>query len=215
MSRPPVIGSADWADRPFRAVVLGGSAGGTAALLTLLEPLEKDFPLPLIVVSHLHKSDHGAFCAHLASATPLAVKEAGDKEPLLPGHLYTAPADYHLLVERGGALALSVDPKVHWARPSIDVLFESAARAYAEDLVAVILSGANDDGAAGLRLIAAYGGLCLAQDPATADSPFMPQAGIHLANIKLVLPPDAIGQVLAAMGRANLADRAREGGGER
>jgi two-component system chemotaxis response regulator CheB len=121
-----------------------------------------------------------------------------------------APADYHLLVERDGTLALSVDPKVNWARPSIDVLFESAARAWADAVVAVILSGANDDGARGMKTIRALGGLCIAQDPDTAESPVMPRAAIALACIEHVVTPDEIGELLVGIGQAGPTARKGE-----
>ena len=186
--------------RAFRAVLVGGSAGGTNALLTLLSRLPDGFGLPLIVAHHLHKTDGGGFAEHLASRLSLPVGEALDKQPLEPGHVHVAPADYHLLVEREGTLALSVDPRVNWARPSIDVLFESAARAWADAVVAVILSGANDDGARGMKLIRELGGLCIAQAPETAESPVMPRAAIALARIEHVLVPDEIGALLAELG---------------
>jgi two-component system chemotaxis response regulator CheB len=187
-------------DRAYRAVVIGGSAGGMEALLEVLSRVPASFPLPLIVAQHLHKSDGGRFAEHLGSRVPLAVSEARDKQAIAGGHLYVAPADYHLLVERNGTLALSVDARVNWARPAIDVLFESAARAFAEAVVAVILSGANDDGARGMKLVRALGGFCIAQDPDSAESPLMPRAAIALAAIEHVLRPAEIGEMLGQIG---------------
>jgi two-component system chemotaxis response regulator CheB len=178
------------------AVVVGASAGGLESLLAILAPLPADFPLPVLVAQHLHRTDEGRFAEHLASRVAIAVTEAHDKQPIEPAHVYVAPADYHLLVERGGTLALTVDPRVNWSRPSIDVLFESAARAFGDALVGVILSGANDDGARGMQLIRELGGLCVAQDPQTAESPVMPRAAIELAGIETVLPPERIGRLL-------------------
>lgn len=187
--------------RRFRAVVVGGSAGGLTALLAVLAPIPRDFQLPVLVVQHLHKSDGGRFAKHLAARVPIAVSEVHDKEVIQPAHVYVAPADYHLLVERDGSVALSVDPKVNWARPSIDVLFESAARVWADALIGVILSGANDDGARGMKLIQQLGGLCIAQDPASAEIPVMPRAAIDLARIEHVLSPTEIGGLLLRLGR--------------
>jgi two-component system chemotaxis response regulator CheB len=187
-------------DDRFRAVVVGGSAGGLSALLAVLEPIPADFPLPILVALHLHKTDGGRFAEHLAGSVSIAVSEALDKEVIEPSHLYVAPADYHLLVERGGSIALSIDPKVNWARPSIDVMFESAARAWADAVIGVILSGANDDGARGMKVIADLGGACIAQDPDTADSPVMPRSAIELARIETVLPPACIGELLLRLG---------------
>jgi two-component system chemotaxis response regulator CheB len=185
-------------------VVVGGSAGGLSALLAVLEPIPADFPLPILVALHLHKTDGGRFAEHLAARAAIAVSEACDKEVIEPAHLYVAPADYHLLVERGGSIALSIDPKVNWSRPSIDVTFESAARAWADAVIGVILSGANDDGARGMKVIADLGGACIAQDPDTADSPVMPRSAIELARIETVLPPAGIGELLLRLGRAGV-----------
>ena len=181
---------------PYAAVVVGGSAGGMEALSILLAPLQTDYPLPVLVVQHLHKSDDEYFVRHLNDRLSLQVTEARDKEVAEPGRVYVAPADYHLLVERGGTLALSIDPKVNWARPSIDVLFESAARAWSDALIGVILSGANEDGAQGMRLIRDLGGRAIAQDPSTAECAVMPQAAINLAGLNIVLSPEAIGDLL-------------------
>jgi two-component system, chemotaxis family, protein-glutamate methylesterase/glutaminase len=150
----------------------------------------------VLLAVHLHKSDRGRFAAHLDDRIAMRAREAEDKMQATPACVHVAPADYHLLVEHDGSLSLSVDPKVNWSRPSIDVLFETAARAYADGLIGVILSGANDDGAQGMRLIRDLGGLCLAQDPATAQSPTMPQAAIDRADIQLVLSPEDLGRHL-------------------
>lgn len=186
--------------RHYRAVVIGASAGGLTALLELMGALPAAFALPMLLAQHLHRSDGGRFAAYLDGQVALKVREASDKERLEPGHLFTAPANYHLLVEPDGAtLALSTDPKVNWARPSIDVLFESAARAFGDALIAVILSGASDDGARGMAVIQELGGRCVAQDPATAESPLMPRAAIDRAGIETALPPAEIGALLGEL----------------
>jgi two-component system chemotaxis response regulator CheB len=187
-------------ERSFAAVVMGGSIGGTAALQTILDVLPADYGLPLIVVQHLHRTDGGRFAAHLCRHSKMEVGEALDKQPIAAGRIYVAPADYHLLVERTAHLALSVDPRVNWARPSIDVLFESAARVWTNRLVGVILSGANKDGAAGMALIGRLGGLCVAQDPQSAENPVMVQAAIEQAAIAHVLPPAEIARLLLRLG---------------
>ena len=178
------------------AIAVGGSAGGMEALCAMLASLPADFPIPILVANHLHASDDGRFAAHLAKELPLPVSEARDKQPIEPPHVLLAPADYHLLVEDDKTLSLSVDPRVNWTRPSIDVLFESAARVWADALVCVVLSGSNDDGALGARFVISQGGLAIAQDPSTARFPVMPQAAIDLAEIDLVLPPADIGSLL-------------------
>jgi two-component system chemotaxis response regulator CheB len=181
---------------PARAVAIGGSAGGPQALVSALAALSPDFALPILVVQHLHFTDAGRFAEHLGRLVPLPVIEPCDKEPIKGGTVYTAPANYHMLVERDGTISLSVDAKVNWSRPSMDVLFESAARVWGSGLVAVVLSGANRDGARGLAAVRRAGGMTLAQDPGTADCPIMPQASIDAGVVDEVLPADEIGRRL-------------------
>jgi two-component system chemotaxis response regulator CheB len=183
------------------AVVMGGSAGGFAAFTAVLAALPADFALPILLVQHLHPNDEGSFALHLASVARLPVIEPCDKELIERGQVYTAPADYHMLVERNGTIALSTEEKVHWSRPSIDVLFESAARALGERVIAVLLSGASVDGAAGIRAVKAAGGLTIAQDPATAEYPLMPRAAIDTGAVDEVLTVEEIGRRLAELGR--------------
>ncbi|MBI5556594.1 MAG: chemotaxis protein CheB [Deltaproteobacteria bacterium] len=182
------------------AVVMGGSAGGFPALTAILSGLSPDFLLPVLVVQHLHPGDEGLFAQHLARAARLPVSEPCDKERIERGHVYTAPANYHMLVERDGTIALSLEARVNWSRPSIDVLFESAALAWGEGVIAIIVSGASDDGARGMRAIKAAGGLTIAQEPATAEYPFMPQAAIDTGAVDEVLPVEAIGRRLVECG---------------
>jgi len=179
-------------EREFRAAVIGGSAGAIEALSVILRSLPDDYALPILVVQHLHPTSGSYLARLLDGLCQLRVTEACDKEPVRPGHVYVAAADYHLLVERDETLALSIDEKVNWSRPSIDVLFESAARVWAEQLVGVLLSGANSDGTEGMRTIKRCGGLTLAQDPRSAAHPVMPQAAIDAGCIELVLPPNEI-----------------------
>lgn len=183
-----------------RVVVIGCSAGGFMALTGILSTILPDFALPVLVVQHLHPDDNGSFARHLAATAGLPVIDAYDKVQIRPGHIYTAPANYHMLLEQDGTIALSLDEKVNWSRPSIDVLFESAARAVGAGLIAIILSGANADGAAGVRAIKAAGGLVLAQDPGTAEFPVMPEAAIATGAVDEVLPIREIRQRLAELG---------------
>lgn len=162
----------------FDAMVLGGSAGSLKALLKILPRLPGDFPWPLAAVVHLHPRQEGGFADLLDRHCSLTVKEAEDKEAFVPGHAYFAPADYHLLLEPDLTLSLSAEEKVHFSRPSIDVLFESAAQACRSRLVGLILTGASDDGAEGLRRISEQGGLTVVQDPAEAEHPAMPLAAL-------------------------------------
>lgn len=185
-----------------RIVVIGASAGGLAALLTVLGQLPKSYPLPVVIAQHLHNTDGGRFAEHLDDSLAIRVVQARDKERIAAGHAYVAPADYHLLLERDGTLALSVDPKVNWSRPSIDVLLESAARAWGDAVIGVILSGASTDGAVGMRCIREHGGFCVAQDPDTAESPLMPRAAIEAARVENVLAPVGIGALLLQLTEA-------------
>jgi len=181
---------------PWQAVVTGGSAGSMEALEAILTRLPAAFPLPVLCVQHMHPSGTDFLARHLDDRCRLAIREACDKEPVRPGHVYMAPPDYHLLVERDETLALSVDEKVNYSRPSIDVLFESAAQVWGSRLVAVVLSGSNHDGAAGARCIREGGGLVVAQDPETAEQPAMPRAAMQAADSEVVLSPDRIADLL-------------------
>lgn len=180
----------------FHAVVIGASAGGLQTISTLLPVLPKEFPLPILIAQHRLPSSDDFLAKALDQLSPLCVKEAEDKEPLRPGFAYIAPANYHLLVERDETLCLSVDPKVNWSRPSIDVLFESAAAVWGAGVISVILTGANDDGARGTAFIKQNGGLTIAQDPATAEHPTMPQAAIDTTAVDHILPASEIGVFL-------------------
>lgn len=185
----------------YRYVVIGGSAGGVEALSAILSVLPADFSLPVLAVQHLHSSDDGNFALHMDRATRLHVVEPCDKEQIEHGHVYTAPANYHMLMERDGTIGLSVDERVNWSRPSIDVLFESAALACGESVVAVILSGANTDGSKGICAIRKAGGLTVAQDPMCAETPIMPQAAIDTGAVDEVLSVEDIGRLLTGLGK--------------
>ncbi|WP_242342470.1 chemotaxis protein CheB [Anaeromyxobacter terrae] len=183
-----------------RIVVMGGSAGAIEALLEILPALPAGYPLPVLVVVHLPGGQQSMLAEVLGARTPLAVIEAEDKARATPGTVHVAPPDYHLLVEADGTLALSVDAPVHHSRPAIDPLLESAADAYAEGVVGVVLSGASADGAAGLAAVRRAGGLAIVQDPATAWSPHMPEAALREADPQLVLAPAAIRAYLVSLG---------------
>lgn len=159
------------------AIVLGASAGAVEALLALLPRLPATCP-PILAAVHVPPDRPNMLVSLLEPRCGVRIKEAEDKEQTLPGRVYFAPPDYHLLVEHGGALALSSDEAVHYSRPSIDVLFESAADAWGPALAGVILTGANEDGAQGLASVARAGGRTLVQDPASALAPAMPLAAL-------------------------------------
>ena len=180
----------------YKGIVMGGSAGSFEAMAAVLSVLPKNFTLPILVVQHLHPSDNGAFARHLGRTTGRQVVEPCDKEPLESGIVFIAPANYHMLVERNQSIALSIDEKVNWSRPSIDVLFHSAAYVWGDAVIAVIFSGASTDGAQGMRAIREAGGLTIAQDPESAKNPVMPRAAIHSGAALEVLGVREIGQRL-------------------
>jgi two-component system chemotaxis response regulator CheB len=181
----------------YSTVVIGGSAGGREALIELLAQLPEDFPAAIAVVLHLHPhSDAADMAITLQKHCRLPLQEAAEKECLQPGQVYLAPANYHLLLETDGRFALTIDEKVSYSRPAIDVLFETAAEAYQKKLVGVLLSGASSDGAEGMVRIKALGGFTLVQDPATASASMMPGAAINRGGIDRILPPAEIGRYL-------------------
>lgn len=169
----------------YSIVVVGTSWGGLNALRELAGALPADFRIPTVLVQHRHRQSDHLLSTFLQERTTLAVTEVEDKMPIEPGTLFVAPADYHLLVDRG-FFTLSTDPPVRYSRPSIDVTFYSAADAYADATIGVILTGANSDGSRGLRRIFDRGGLAFVQDPATAESPTMPTAAIRCVPGALV-----------------------------
>lgn len=193
---------ASLAGRHLRVVAIGASAGAVDALGLLLPQLPKALPVPFVIVVHVPPDRASLLPAHFASISSLPVLEAEDKTPLMAGHIYLGPPDYHLLVERDGTTSLSTDAPVHHSRPSIDVLFESVADACGAHALGIVLSGANADGAAGLAQMRARGAVTWVQSPETATSPSMPEAALALAD-HLSLPPAAMGQVLSEWGRAD------------
>jgi two-component system chemotaxis response regulator CheB len=184
---------------PFRAVVMGCSAGGLAALRTILPRLPATFPLPVIVVAHAGPTAENLLPGLLQRDCPLPVEEAREGAPARPCCIFLAPPDYHLLMEADATFSLSVDAKVRNVRPSIDVLFCSAAHVYGESLLAVILTGANDDGARGLEAVRAAGGFCLVQDPADAYAATMPEAAIATGAAHWIAPVDWLAPLIMSL----------------
>ncbi|MGI8402507.1 MAG: chemotaxis protein CheB [Gemmatimonadaceae bacterium] len=176
---------------PYSIVVVGTSWGGLAALSTLLHGLPGDFNLPIVVVQHRGKDSERLLTELLQDTTELMVCEIEDKEALTPGTVHLAPSNYHVLVEEG-YLSLNTDDLVRFSRPSIDVMFTSAADAYGARAIGIVLTGANEDGARGLAHIAKRGGMALVQDPKTAEIPIMPLAAIKAVPGAQKLPLDAI-----------------------
>ncbi|MCZ2496036.1 chemotaxis protein CheB [Xylophilus sp. Kf1] len=187
-------------NRRIEAVAIGASAGGVSALLRLFSALPVGFSLPIFVVLHMPEDHNSGLAELFAMRLPVAVVEAADKMPVAPGTVYFAPPGYHLLLEADRSFSLSCDPPVLYSRPSIDVLFESAAYAYHARLAAMLLTGASHDGAAGLATVAALGGLTAVQDPAEAQIATMPQAAIDLHPPDHVLPLDGLQRLLLALG---------------
>jgi two-component system chemotaxis response regulator CheB len=182
--------------RRVEALVIGGSAGSFGVLKVLLPGLPGSLAIPVLVVVHLPPDRPSAIAEVFGREASMRTKEAEDKEPLGPGVVYFAPPGYHLLVERDRSLALAMDDAVHHSRPSIDVLFESAADVFGDRLIAVLLSGANADGAAGMDAVHTAGGITIVQDPASAEYPAMPQAALDLGTPSYVLPVADIQEIL-------------------
>ena len=187
--------------KPYELIVIGCSLGGMHALQQILPAFPADFPIPIAIVQHRHKRSNEALPALLRKSTPLCLVDVEDKLYIKPGCVYLAPADYHLLVERG-TFSLSVDAAVAFSRPSIDVMFESAADAYRDHVIGVVLTGANADGAKGVARIKKRGGFVVVQDPATAEAKEMPQAAIDAARVDRILPLDRIGPFLVELCQA-------------
>ncbi|NLR98057.1 chemotaxis protein CheB [Rhizobium sp. P38BS-XIX] len=172
----------------IEAVVIGASAGALEALSVILPALPADFRVPIIVVVHIPPDKRSVLAELFASKCVLRVIEAEDKEPIRSGSIYFAPPDYHLLVEVDKSIALSSDEPELFSRPSIDVLFETAAEAYGPALIGIILTGANEDGAKGLKAVADAGGIAIAQDPEEAFQNTMPKAAIDAVSSAHILP---------------------------
>jgi two-component system, chemotaxis family, protein-glutamate methylesterase/glutaminase len=180
----------------YQAVVVGCSTGGLAALERFLPLLPASFPAALVVVMHTAPESRNLLVELLARRCALPVKEAEEKEKLLSGRIYVAPPGYHLLIEDDRSFALSIDAKVCYARPSLDVLFEAAADAYGSHLIGVVLTGANHDGSAGLQAIASAGGLCLVQEPATAEARTMPDSALKACPDARTITLDVLANTL-------------------
>jgi two-component system chemotaxis response regulator CheB len=172
---------------PYEAVVIGVSAGGFDALKILLPALSEEFPLPIAIVQHVGERSDGFMIDYLHQMCRIAVKEAEDKEPLAAGAAYFAPPGYHLLIDPERIFSLSVDARVNFSCPSIDVLFESAANAFGPSLIGIVLTGANSDGAEGLKAIQSRGGLAMVQNPQTAEVKAMPKAALAAVNADYVV----------------------------
>lgn len=182
--------------KSYDAIVIGASAGGLYVMIRILNLLPVNFNKPVIVVQHRSRDERSLLEEVLQQKCRVKIKQADEKELIQPGTVYFAPPDYHLLIENDGSFSLSFDAPVNYSRPSIDVLFETAADVFKEKLLGIILTGANKDGSYGIKKIAVMGGTTIAQSPETADYPEMPRAAISTGYVQHVLDPEAIGQFL-------------------
>lgn len=187
---------------PYKAIVIGASAGGMTVIKNLVVGLPGDFAIPVIIVNHIGPDTDGFWVNHLDQLSALKIKEADEKESIRPGHVYFAPANYHLLVERDHTFSLTVDERVNYARPAIDVLFETAAEAYRNQLIGIVLTGGNFDGAKGLKKIKDFGGTAIVQDPETAEAASMPAAAIRATTPDYIASPQKILALLQLLHRS-------------
>jgi two-component system chemotaxis response regulator CheB len=185
----------------YDVIAVAASAGGLDALSAVLGPLPADFPAAVVVVQHVSPRQKSHLAHILSRKTLLPVTQAADGDRLAPGRVYVAPPDWHLLVEPGGRLALAQTPRVRFVRPSGDVLFGSVATCCKDRGIAVTLTGGGSNGAAEVKVLKELGGLVIAQDPATAQQPAMPQAAIDTGCVDLVLPLAEIGPALIRLVR--------------
>ena len=188
-------------------IAVGASWGGLKALRAIAHGLPAHFRVPITFVQHRSK-ESGALRDLLQDCTSLIVCEVEDKQPIMGGYVYLAPPDYHLLVD-GDEFSLSVDEPVRYSRPSIDVFFESVAERFGPEAVGVVLTGANDDGAVGLRRIVALGGAGVVQDPRTAESPIMPRAALRAVPTALTLPLERMPPYLISLAAGEESARPR------
>jgi two-component system chemotaxis response regulator CheB len=183
----------------YEVIVVGASWGGLLAISAFLEGLGPQTSAAVVIAQHRSPEGSDELAQLLQTRTVLPVRDAEDKDQIVPGTVLLAPSDYHLLIESAGTVALSTEDRVQFARPSIDVLFESAAEAYREKCIGVVLTGANEDGAAGLARIKKLGGVAIVQDPRSATRGEMPSAAISATDVDVILPLEEIGPFLQGL----------------
>jgi len=171
----------------YKAIVIGTSYGGLEALKIILPKFDHTFPVPIVIVLHIGDHNNETFVNYMNTICSLEVKEAESNEKIKAGTIYFAPPNYHLLIESDFTFSLTTDQKHNFSRPSIDILFESAAWAYSKNLIGVVLTGANSDGAMGLKIIKEFGGMTMIQSPCSALSPAMPRAALKIAKPEIKL----------------------------
>jgi two-component system, chemotaxis family, protein-glutamate methylesterase/glutaminase len=167
-------------DKSIKIIVIGGSWGGIQASLSILKDLPSDYEIPIILILHRQKDFKSDLASVLKSKISLNVVEVEEKEKIQHGHVYLAPPDYHVLIEKDGIFSLDVSEPEHYSRPSIDVTFTSASEVFRSGTVGILLTGANKDGSIGLKNIADNGGIVIAQDPDEAEINTMPSAAIKM-----------------------------------
>lgn len=170
----------------YEAIAIGASAGGLNAFKAILPALKEAFPLPILIVQHISPQSDNYMTVHLDKLCKIRVKESEEKEKITAGNAYFSPPNFHMLIEEDRSISFSVENKVNYARPSIDVMFETAAYAYTSGLIGIILTGANNDGAAGLKKIQELGGLTIVQEPEDAEVDTMPRSALK------IMQPDQI-----------------------
>ena len=180
----------------YEAIVIGVSSGGMNAMKIIFSLLPKEFSIPIIIVQHVGSRSENMWIKFLKDKSNIELKEADEKEKIEKGKIYIAPANYHLLIERNKTFTLTIDERVNYARPSIDVLFETAAEAYKNELIGIVLTGSNNDGTKGIQRIKECGGLTIVQDPDTAESYYMPASAIASFLPDHILPLEKIVKLL-------------------
>lgn len=183
----------------YEAIVIGVSSGGMNAMKVMFSLLPKDFTIPVIIVQHIGAHSDSQWIKLLNDKSNISIKEADEKEKIENGNVYIAPPNYHLLIEKDKSFSLTVSERVNYSRPSIDELFESAAEAYADKLIGVILTGSNNDGTNGIKRVKECGGLAIIQNPETAESAFMPKSAIAAINPDYVLSLEGITELLITL----------------
>ena len=184
-----------------KCIVIGGSAGSLKVLLHFIPKIKPTIQVPIIIILHRKNDMQSTLENLLREHTKLDIKEAEDKEKILPGTIYIAPPNYHLLIERNGTLSLDGSEKVLFSRPSIDVTFQSAAEVYGAGLLGIILSGANNDGTAGLSTIKDYGGVVAIQNPKDAEIPAMPLSALELIDPDYIINGNQIASIINKFGQ--------------
>ncbi len=185
----------------YEAIVMGVSSGGLNAMKILFSLLPVNFGPPIILVQHISARSDNQWINLLKGKTNLHIKEADEKEKIETGYIYVAPPNYHLMIEKNKTFSLTIDERVNFARPSIDVMFESAAEAYRDKLIGIVLTGSNNDGTKGIKRIQDYGGLTIVQDPQTAESPYMPASAIAAIKPDYILNLEDIIKLLLKITR--------------